>query len=88
MILSAGGIVVFDTLSCETTPALRLNSSTGEITLDSNKSYYIEASIDVTRSSTTSSFEFAWIDSTGTVISISDVGLMLTGFITQRAMWG
>lgn len=72
--LSAGGIVVFDTLSCETTPALSLNTSTGEITLASNKSYYIEANIDVTRSSTTSSLEFAWIDSGGTVIPISDGG--------------
>lgn len=72
--LSAGGIVAFDTLSCETTPALSLNTSTGEITLASDKSYYIEASIDVTRSSTTSSFEFAWIDSSGTVIPISDGG--------------
>ena len=73
-VLSAGGIVAFDTLSCEITPALSLNTSTCEITLASNKSYYIEASIDVNRSSTTSSLEFAWIDSAGTVIPISDGG--------------
>lgn len=71
---SSGDVVVFDTIASTSTPSLSLNASTGEITLDSSKHYYIQASIQVDRSSTTSSFNFAWIDSSGTVLTTADGG--------------
>jgi hypothetical protein len=71
---SAGDVVVFDTLASTSTPSLSLNATTGEITLDASKHYYIQASIQVDRSSTTSDFNFAWIDSNGTVLTASDGG--------------
>jgi|SRR5210317_1081078 hypothetical protein len=71
---SSGDVVAFDTIASTSTPALSLNTSTGEITLDSSKHYYIQASIQIDRSSTTSSFNFAWIDSSGTVLTTSDGG--------------
>jgi hypothetical protein len=71
---SSGDVVAFDTIASTSTPALSLNTSTGEITLDTSKHYYIQASIQVDRSSTTSSFSFAWIDSSGTVLTTSDGG--------------
>lgn len=69
---SAGDVVVFDTIASTSTPSLSLNATTGEITLDSTKHYYIQASIQVDRSSTTSDFNFAWIDSSGTTLTTSD----------------
>jgi len=69
---SAGDVVVFDTIASTSTPSLSLNATTGEITLDSTKHYYIQASIQVDRSSTTSDFNFAWIDSSGTTLTTAD----------------
>jgi len=69
---SSGDVVVFDTIASTSTPGLSLNATTGEITLDSTKHYYIQASIQVDRSSTTSDFNFAWIDSSGTTLTTAD----------------
>lgn len=72
--ITSGTQCIFDTLRSTGGHTLSLNTSTGEITLDPYKHYYIQASIDITRGSTTSSFSFAWIDQTGAVISNADGG--------------
>jgi len=66
--------VLFDTIRATGTHGVTVNSSTGEIGLDTSKHYHIEASIHVDRSSTTSSWRFAWVDSNGTEISATDGG--------------
>lgn len=71
-------IIAFDTLRASGPYELSLNSSTGEITLSGSKTYWIQASIDVNRSSTTSSFRFAWIDQAGTEISAANGGFDAT----------
>jgi hypothetical protein len=70
----SGNQCIFDTLRSTGGHTLSLNTGTGEITLDPFKHYYIQASIDITRGSVTSSFNFAWIDETGAVISNADGG--------------
>lgn len=72
--ITTGSICEFDTLRSTGGHSLSLNVSTGEITLDQTKDYYIQASIDITRGSTTSSFSFAWIDEVGSVISNANGG--------------
>lgn len=71
---SSGSMVLFDTIRATGTHGVTVNSSTGEIGLDTSRHYYVQASIDVTRSSTTSSYRFAWIDSTGAEISAANGG--------------
>lgn len=71
---SSGDIVLFDTIRATGTHGVTVNSSTGEIGLDTSKHYHIEASIHVDRSSTSSSWRFAWVDSNGTEISATDGG--------------
>ena len=70
----SGNTCIFDTLRSTGGHTLSLNTGTGEITLDPFKHYYIQASIDITRGSTTSSFSFAWVDEAGAVISNADGG--------------
>lgn len=70
--ITTNSICAFDTLRSTGAHTLSLNTSTGEITLDPFKHYYIQASIDITRGTTTSSFSFAWIDEAGAVISNAD----------------
>lgn len=71
---SQGDIVLFDTLRATSTHGVSLNASTGEITLSNAKDYYVQASIDVERSSTTSSWRFVWVDSTGSEIDADSGG--------------
>lgn len=71
---SSGDIVLFDTIRATGSHGVTVNSSTGVVGLDTSKHYHIEASIDVNRSSTSSSWRFAWVDSTGTEISAADGG--------------
>lgn len=71
---STGDIVLWDTIRATGTHGVTVNSSTGEIGLDTSKHYHIEASIHVDRSSTSSSWRFAWVDSNGTEISAADGG--------------
>lgn len=71
---SQGDFVLFDTIRATGSHGVSVNSSTGELSLDPNKYYRIQASIDVSRSSTTSSWRFAWVDSGGNEISAADGG--------------
>lgn len=71
-------VIAFDTLRASGPYELSLNSSTGEITLSGSKTYWVQASIDVNRISTTSDFRFAWIDQTGTEISAANGGFDAT----------
>ena len=70
---SSGDVVIFDTVRASHTHGVSVDAS-GNISLDTEKAYWIQASIDVTRSSTTSSWEFAFCDSSGTAISASSGG--------------
>ena len=69
---SQGDYVLFDTIRATGSHSVTVNSSTGEIGLGPNKRYHIVASIDVDRSSTTSSWEFKWHDASGNVLGPSD----------------
>ena len=71
---SQGGFVLFDTLRATGSHGVSVNSSTGELSLDPSKYYRVQASIDVSRSSTTSSWRFAWVDGSGNEISAADGG--------------
>ena len=71
---SAGDVVLFDTIRATGSHGVSVNATTGEIGLDTSKHYHIEASIHVDRSSITSSWRFAWIDSNGNEISATDGG--------------
>jgi hypothetical protein len=71
---SQGDFVLFDTIRATGSHGVSVNSSTGELSLDTLKKYYIQASIHVDRSSTTSSWRFAWVDSSGNEISAADGG--------------
>lgn len=70
----SGDIVLFDTIRATGSHGVTVNSSTGEIGLDTAKQYRVQASIHVDRSSTTSSWRFAWIDANGNEISAADGG--------------
>ena len=76
--ISTNDVIAFDTLRATGPYELSLNASTGEITLSGSKTYWVQASIDVNRSSTTSSFRFAWIDQAGTEISAANGGFDAT----------
>lgn len=71
---SSGDVVLFDTIRATGSHGISVNATTGEIGLDTSKHYHIEASIHVERSSTTSSWRFAWIDANGNEISAADGG--------------
>lgn len=72
---STNSIVLFDTIRATSTGhGVSINSSTGEITLTSGREYQVIASLDVDRSSTSSSYRFAWINSNGNEISVNDGG--------------
>lgn len=70
---STGDIVLFDTIRASHTHSVSVDVS-GNISLDTSKAYWIQASIDVNRSSTTSSWQFAFCDSSGTQIDPADGG--------------
>ena len=71
---SQGDFVLFDTIRATDSHGVSVNSSTGELSLVPNKYYRVQASIDVSRSNTTSSWRFAWVDSSGNEISAADGG--------------
>lgn len=70
---STGDIVLFDTVRASHTHSVSVDIS-GNISLSTSKAYWIQASIDVSRSSTTSSWRFAFCNSSGTVIAAADGG--------------
>lgn len=72
---SAGDVVTFDTLRATSTGhGVSINSTTGEISLTSGREYQVTASLDVNRSASNDSFRFAWIDSSGTEITVNNGG--------------
>lgn len=73
-VASAGDFVLFDTIRATGSHGVSVNSTTGELTLDPSRRYRVQASIDVSRSSNTSSWRFAWVDSSGSEISADDGG--------------
>lgn len=72
--ISSGDAVLFDTLRASGSHGVSVNASTGEISLDTSKHYYIQASIDVNRAANPSSWNFAFYDNTSTLISASSGG--------------
>ena len=69
--ISSGTDVVWDTVRSTSTPSMSINSSTGVITLDSNKRYWIQASINVLRSGN-GDIEFKFLTGAGGSLSQSD----------------
>lgn len=69
--ISSGTDIVWDTVRSTSTPSMSINSSTGVITLDSNKRYWIQASINVLRSGN-GDFEFKFLTGAGGSLSQSD----------------
>ena len=72
--ISSGDAVLFDTLRASGTHGVSLNASTGEISLDTSKHYYIQASMFVNRANNSSSWNFAFYDNTLTLISAANGG--------------
>lgn len=71
--VSSGDIVLWDTIRATGTHGVTVNSSTGEITLDTSKHYHLRCSLDVQRSSY-SDMRFAFVDSAGNIISAEEGG--------------
>lgn len=66
---SQGDFVKWDTVRATGTHGVSVNASTGEVSLDPSRQYHIVASVDVDRSSLTSSWSFEWCDSSGTELT-------------------
>lgn len=71
---SQNDYVLFDTVRATGAHGVTLNTSTGEIGLDTTKQYSVQASIDIQRANSTSSYTFAWHDSGGSLITPTDGG--------------
>jgi hypothetical protein len=70
--VSAGNAVLFDTLKGDGSHGVSVDAS-GNITLNTGREYWIQASFDVDRSATTDSWAFDFYNaSTGTVLGVSD----------------
>lgn len=69
---SQGDFVKWDTIRASGTHGVSINSATGEVSLDPSRQYHIVASIDVDRSSLTSSWAFNWCDSSGTELTYAE----------------
>lgn len=63
-VASAGDGVVFDTIKATGPHGVSVDVN-GAVTLSADASYWIQASIDVERSSVTSSWAFSWHDANG-----------------------
>lgn len=70
---SSGDVVVFDVVRASHT-GHGVSVSNGTISLDTSRSYWVQASIDVSRSSLTSSWAFAFYDSSSLQIVVDDGG--------------
>lgn len=71
---SQGDFVLFDTIRATGAHGVSVNASTGEVSLNTGKMYYVVASIDVERSSISSDWAFAWHDSAGVELTPSSGG--------------
>jgi hypothetical protein len=68
---STGVIAKFDTQRESHTSGVSVDAF-GKISLDTSRKYWIQASIDITRGSTTSSWDFAFVDGSGTALDYTD----------------
>jgi hypothetical protein len=76
---AAGDTVAFNVLSASHADHGVSIDASGNITLHQRRSYWVQASIDVSRGATGSGFTFAFYDNaTGTQISVSDGGFPAT----------
>ena len=70
--VSVGDAVLFDTLKGDGSHGVSVDSS-GNITLNTGREYWIQASFDIDRSATTDSWAFDFCNaSTGTALGVSD----------------
>ena len=69
---SSGDVVLFDVVRSNAGHGVSVNN--GVISLDTTRSYWVQASIDVSRSSLTSSWAFGFFDDTATQIAADDGG--------------
>ena len=70
--VSVGDAVLFDTLKGDGSHGVSVDAS-GNITLNTGREYWIQASFDIDRSATTDSWAFDFYNaSTGTVLGVSD----------------
>jgi hypothetical protein len=74
--ISSNDAILWDVERSTSTPAMSINSSTGVITLDSSKRYWIQASMHVTRSSETG-FEFQFQTGAGAAVTPADGGFQI-----------
>lgn len=65
--VTSGDAITFDTKKTSGGDSVSVNSSTGAITLNSSKSYWITLNLHVERGSTTQSFSSAFYDSSGQI---------------------
>ena len=71
---SQGDFVLFDTIRATGTHGVSVNASTGEVSLNTGKMYYVIASIHLDRSVIAADWAFAWCDSAGVELTPSDGG--------------
>ena len=69
--ISTGNIARFDTQRESHTSGVSVDAS-GNISLNTNYKYWIQASIDINRGTTNSSWEFAFVDGTGSALDYTD----------------
>lgn len=65
-VMSSGDVLTFDSARSTGTSGLSVDSSTGVITLTEGKDYWLQLSVDVSRSSTSATFAFELFDQTDT----------------------
>lgn len=71
-LVSAGGALLFDTLRAEGSHGVSVDGS-GNITLNTGREYWIQASFDVDRGTASDSWAFDFYNaSTGTVLGVAD----------------
>lgn len=69
--VSSGDVITFDTKRTTGSDSTSVNSSTGVISLDSSRNYWVQASVAVTMASN-GSYEITFQDSAGNTLSESD----------------
>jgi hypothetical protein len=69
--ISTGLIAKFNTQRESHTSGVSVDAF-GVISLDTSRKYWVQASIDITRGSTTSSWDFAFVDGSGSALNYTD----------------
>lgn len=75
--ISTNSVITWDNKKTTGSDSVSINSSTGVITLDSSRRYWIQASIHVTRPNSTSDIEFEFQTSSGTTVLPTDGGFKM-----------